>query len=165
MLKLWKAVGGPLGLLLFAVLAFEVWIMQVWLREVQCVDAHPRKACEAHEARADRERAAHEERPDRGSERSMREHARLADAVAALKGDVKVQLDRSERSSDVKASSVQPSTVHEVARQATPVRCEDDAKTSSSEKGTRSMAELRARRTKGLLRQYRGDTPCSRRNL
>ena len=81
----------------------------------------------------DREREESKERDDR-------DHARLSSAIAALRedvrvlhGDVRVLLDRSDRPAGDEAGGGQSSRPYQVARQATPDQCEDDAKSSSDE--------------------------------
>ena len=148
-LKLWEALGGSLAILI-AVLMFSGGVL-VWWQEVRRSDderkafwAQMKDASEAHEKRADRiraesneranrEREAHEKRADRDSEQNVRDHVRLTDAIAALQGDVKVLLDRSDRSSGGEAGGVQRGNHLEVVRQATPDQCEDEAETSSEE--------------------------------
>ena len=98
---------------------------------------------EAFEARADRihteskerderDRAAHEERANRDSEQNAHDHARLFSAIAAVQGDVKVLLDRSNRSSGGEPGG-QPRPFGGVAHQATPDQCDEDGETSSDE--------------------------------
>ena len=159
-LELCEALGGPLGKLIVILMAFGlIWMMwrvdrrrenarkKFWEqvdRESKAFWEQADREREAHEKRADRiraefkaemkdEREAHEKRADRDSEQNVRDHVRLTDAIAALQGDVKVLLDRSDRSSGGEAGGVQRGNHLEVVRQATPDQCEDEVETSSEE--------------------------------
>ena len=144
-LKLWEALGEPLGILIVVlVISAAIWM---WRQVVKRLDdfrkefwAHMKEQREADEKRADRDRAAHEARADRDSERNARDIAWVASAIATLQGDVKVLhgdvkvlLDRSNRSSGDEAGGGQSGHPYGIARQATPDQCEDDAKSSSDE--------------------------------
>ena len=151
-LKLWEALGEPLGILIVVlVISAAIWM---WRQVVKRLDdfrkefwAHMKEQREADEKRADRDRAAHEARADRDSERNARDIAWLTSAIATLQGDVSALqgnvrvlqgdvsalLDRSNRSSGDEAGRRQSSPHDEVVRQATPDQCEDDVKPSSDQ--------------------------------
>ena len=155
-LKLWEALGEPLGILI-VVLVFCA-VIWAWRREVQRFDEARREDREREkedraEFRAQLERIRTEskeqlerirteakERADRDSEQNARDNARLTSAIAALQGDVKglhgdvkVLLDRSNRSSGDEIGGGQSGHPYGVARQATPDQSEDDTKASSDE--------------------------------
>ena len=162
-LKLWEALGEPLGILI-VVLIFCV-VIWAWRREVQRFEeeSKERRAREKEdraEFRAQLERIRTEskeqfesirteakERADRDSEQNARDNARLASAIEVLQGDVKglqgevkglhgdvkVLLDRSNRPEGDEAGGGQSVHRYGVARQATPDQCEDDAKSSSDQ--------------------------------
>ena len=122
LLKLWEALGGSLGFLIIGLIVSAVF--WAWRWQVQRLENDLR----AREKQYERLRAESKEQ----YERLAHAYARLATAVAALQGDVKVLLDRSNRSSGGEPSG-QPSPFDGVAHQALPDQCEDDAKTSSDE--------------------------------
>ena len=144
LLELWEALGESLGVLIIGLIVFAVF--WAWRWEVQRLE----NALRAREKQAERDRAESKERDERlraefkeqyerlraeskeRDERLARAYARLATSVAAMQGDVKVLLDRSNRSSGGEPSG-QPSPFDGVAHQALPDQCEDDAKTSSDE--------------------------------
>lgn len=159
-LELCEALGGPLGKLIVILMAFGLIWMFWWVdrrladrrkkfweqvdrerkafweqsdRKREAFKAPMKEDREAHEEKADRIRAESKEQADRESEQSVRDYARLIDAIAALQADVRVLLDRSERSSGGEDGGVQRGAHHEVARQATTAQCEADAKTSSDQ--------------------------------
>ncbi len=123
--------------------AFEAWDERIRAESKERIDrirAESKERIDRIRAeskeRIDRIRAESKERIDRIRTESKEQYecayARLATAVAALQGDVKVLLDRSNRSSGGEPSG-QPSPFDGVAHQALPDQCEDDAKTSSDE--------------------------------
>ena len=151
-LKLWEALGEPLGILVVVLIfCLVIW---AWRREVQRFDEErkERRAREKEDraeirAQLERIRAESKERADRDREQNARDNARLASAIAALQGevkglqgevkglhgDVKVLLDRSNRPSGDEVGGGRSGHPYGVAHQATPDQCEDDAKSSSDE--------------------------------
>ena len=142
--KLWEALGGSLGFLIIGLIVSAVF--WAWRREVQRAE-NDRKAFwagmkeerEAREKQAARDRAESKEQFEciraefkERDERIERAYVRLASAVAALQGDVKVLLDRSNRSSGGEPGG-QPRPFDGVAHQATPDQCDEDGETSSDE--------------------------------
>ena len=159
-LQLWEALGGSLGKLIILLMFCGViwaWWRDIQRREKESKEFWAREKEESKEfwarmkAESDEYRARMKEESDEfwgkidrereeSKERDDRDHARLSSAIAALRedvrvlhGDVRVLLDRSDRPAGDEAGGGQSSRPYQVARQATPDQCEDDAKSSSDE--------------------------------
>ena len=97
--QLWEVLGGLPGTVVLALAVLAVY----WWVELRAFRREVRQA----QAQAERDRKAAEERVKEDRERNEREHDRLFTAVSALQGvvaslqaDVRVLLDRSDRSGD-----------------------------------------------------------------
>ena len=97
--QLWEVLGGLPGTVVLALAILAVY----WWMEFRAFRREVRQAL----AQAEKDRKAAEERAKEDRERNEREHDRLFTAVSALQGvvaslqaDVRVLLDRSDRSGD-----------------------------------------------------------------
>lgn len=97
--QLWEVLGGLPGTIALALAVLAVY----WWMEFRAFRREVRQAL----AQAERDRKAAEERAKEDRERNERDHDQLFKAVSALQGvvaslqaDVRVLLDRSDRSGD-----------------------------------------------------------------
>ena len=141
-LKVWEALGGTVGVLAIAVIAYTAGWLRAKLQELQDVKAGAKEDRAEFKAQLDRQRDEASARADRERDESkarskedralyIRENAHLSKQIAeqskqiaALQGDVQVLLDRS---ADGNVGTDRTATRYEFARQAVPApRGEED---------------------------------------